>query len=132
MTNFPQTQATIDGSEDIFLLMAPLARGLKDKHLWRVDLGRGGRVLGWEEIVCRNPDTHAIHPKAIFEGAFRRGAERIVLVHNHLDDDLELCDGDHILTGMMAIWGNEVGVSLFDHVIVTQGAWVSFRDQGLL
>jgi len=130
MTN--SLDATIDESQDIFLLMAPHARGLKEKHLWRVDLGWGGRVLGWDKIECPDPDTYVVHPKAVFEGAFGRGADRIVLVHNHLDDGLELQNSDHILTGMMAIWGNDVGVPLFDHVIVTERAWLSFRDLGLL
>lgn len=132
MPNPIGTQVAIEDSQDIFLFMAPSVRGLREKRLWRVDLGSGGRVLGWDEIVCRDPDTYVIHPKAVFEGAFRRGTERIVLVHNHLDDDLKLSDADHILTGMMAIWGEQVGVPLFDHVIMAERSWVSFRDLGLL
>lgn len=132
MTNSTESPAVITESQDVFLLMAARACTLKEKRLWRLDLNRSGRVLGCDDIRCADPDSYVVHPRAIFEGAFKRGAERIVLVHNHLDNGLELSDSDHILTGMMRIWGDQVGIPLFDHVVMTERSWVSFRDQGLI
>lgn len=122
----------IDAAEDIFLLLAAQARGLKEAHLWRVDLDRENRVLGCELIVSRGADTHVIHPRAVFQGAMAVRAAKIVLVHNHVSQELALTDGDYILTEMMALFGDILRIPVYDHVIVTDKAYFSFKEAGLL
>lgn len=122
----------IDAAEDIFLLLAARARGLKEAHLWRVDLDRENRVLGCELIVSRGADTHVIHPGSVFQGAMAVRAAKIVLVHNHASQELALTDGDYILTEMMALFGDLLRIAIYDHVIVTDKAYFSFEEAGLL
>jgi DNA repair protein RadC len=43
-----------------------------------------------------------------------------------------LTDGDHILTEMMAMFGDLLRIAVYDHVIVTDKAFFSFRDAGCL
>ncbi len=123
---------SIDAAEDIFLLLAEQARGLKESHLWRVDLDRANRVLGAELIVSRGADTHVIAPHAVFRGAVAARAAKIVLVHNHASQELTLTDGDHILTEMMAMSGDLLRIPVCDHVILTDKAYFSFKEAGLL
>ena len=122
----------IDAAEDTFLLLAAQARGLKEAHLWRVDLDRENRVLGCELIVSRGADTHVIHPRSVFQGAMAVRAAKIVLVHNHVSQEFALTDGDHILTEMMALFGDLLRVPVYDHVILTDKAYFSFKESGLL
>ena len=122
---------SIDAAEDIFLLLAAQARGLKEAHLWRVDLDQANRVLGCELIVSRGADTHVIHPRSVFRVAIGRAA-KIVLVHNHPSQELALTDGDYILTEMMALFGDLLRIQVHDHVIMTDTAYFSFKAAGLL
>ena len=123
---------SIDAAEDIFLLLAARARDLKEAHLWRADLDRANRVLGCELIVSRGADTHVIHPRSVFRGAVAARAAKIVLVHNHASQELALTEGDHILTEMMAMFGDVLRIPVFDHVILTNQAYFSFKEAGLL
>jgi DNA repair protein RadC len=123
---------SIDAAEDIFLLLAARARGLKEAHLWRVDLDRANHVIGCELIVSRGADTHVIHPVSVFRGAIAARASKVVLVHNHSSQELTLTDGDHILTEMMAMFGDLLRIAVYDHVIVTDKEFFSFRDAGHL
>ena len=123
---------SIDAAEDIFLLLAARARGLKEAHLWRVDLDRENRVLGCELIVSRGADTHIIHPQTVFRGAIAARAVKIVLVNNRVSQDLTLTDGDHILTEMMAMFGDLLRIQVYDHVIITDTTYFSFREGGYL
>ena len=123
---------SIDAAEDIFLLLAARARDLKEAHLWRVDLDRANRVLGCELIVSRGADTHVIHPRSVFRGAVAARAAKIVLVHNHASQELALTEGDHILTEMMAMFGDVLRIPVYDHVILTNQAYFSFKEAGLL
>ena len=128
-------RATIDTAEDVFLLLAAEAAGLKESRLWRVDLDRDNRVLGRELIADHGADTIVIHPRRVFggsRGAVVAGAAKIILVHNHPSQDLARTDEDHILTDLMAIGGAALGVPLHDSVIVTDRAFFSFRDAGYL
>jgi len=123
---------SIDAAEDIFLLLAAQARGLKESHLWRVDLDRANRALGCELIVSRGADTYVIHPRSVFRGAVAARAAKIVLGHNHASQELALTDGDHILTEMMALFGDLLRIPVHDHVIVAGTAYFSFKEAGLL
>ena len=120
----------IDTAEDVFLLLAAEAAGLKESRLWRVDLDRDNRVLGRELIMERGADTIMIHPRRVFRGAVTVGAAKVVLVHNHPSQDLARTDQDHILTDLMAVAGAALGISLHDHVILTDTNFFSFRDAG--
>jgi len=121
---------TIDTAEDVFLLLAAEAAGLKESRLWRVDLDRDNRVIGRELIADHGADTIVISPRRVFRGAITAGAAKVVLVHNHPNQNLERTDQDHILTDLMAIGGAAVGVPLQDHVIITDKEYFSFRDSG--
>ena len=126
-------RATIDTAEDVFLLLAAEAAGLKESHLWRVDLDRDNRVIGRELIADHGADTIVIAPRRVFggsRGAVAAGAAKIILVHNHPKQNLERTDPDHILTDLMAIAGAAVGVPLQDHVIITDKTFFSFRESG--
>ena len=48
------------------------------------------------------------------------------------EQDLALTDGDHILTEMMALFGDLLRIAVYDHVIVTDTAYFSFKEAGLL
>ncbi|MBI5239103.1 MAG: hypothetical protein HY926_01385 [Elusimicrobia bacterium] len=123
---------SIDAAEDVFLLLAARAQALADAHLWRVDLDRMNRVIGCELIVPRGADTHIVHPYAVFRGAVAARAAKVALVHNHPAQNLVLSDGDRILTEMMAIFGDLLRIPVYDHIIVTDKAYFSFNEAGLL
>ena len=65
-------RATIDTPDDVFLLLAAEAAGLKESRLWRVDLDRDNRIIGRELIADRGADTIVIAPRRVFRGS--RGA----------------------------------------------------------
>lgn len=106
--------ATIETAEDAFLLLAPEAAGQTDAKLWRIDLGAQNRVLGRELVADRGADTIMIHPRRVFRGALAAGAAKVVLVHNHPAQDLALTDADRILTDIMAIAGDSIGIPVLD------------------
>ena len=87
----PTDAPTADTVEDVFLLLAAEAAGLKESRLWRVDLDRDNRVLGRELIMERGADTLVIHPRRVFRGALSAGAAKVILVHNLCDEPHKLC-----------------------------------------
>ena len=128
----PAFSRTIETGEDVFLLLAAEAAGLTEAHLWRIDLDAQNRVLGKELIVDRGADTIIIHPRKVFRGALARGAAKVVIATNRPSQDLTLTDEDHILKDLMGLAGDCLGVEVYDHVILADKAFLSFRAAGLL
>lgn len=124
--------ALISAPSDIVMLFAPVLAGQAEAQLWRVDLDADNRVLGRELIMPRGADTIMVHTKRVYRGAVGRGAVRVALIHNHPGQDIARTNSDHILTDLMAMAGDTLGIPLFDHIIMTDGAYFSFREAGLL
>jgi DNA repair protein RadC len=75
--------------------------------------------MGRELIMGRDADTIMIHSRRVFRGALTSGAAQIVLAHNnHLAEDLTRTNLDHILTTIMAMAGDALGLPLYNHVIL--------------
>ncbi len=118
--------------DEVFALVAPLTRTAVHSGLWRLDLDDEGYLLSYDQILERGADTLVVHPRAVFEGAMNRGATQIVLAHNHPWGTLDLHAGDHMLTEIVAAWGELLQVRLLDHIVVTDRERLSYREEGLL
>ena len=123
---------TIETGEDVFLLLAAEAAGLAEAHLWRIDLDAQNRVLGKELIVDRGADTIIIHPRLVFRHALERGAAKVVIATNRPSQNLTLTDSDHILKDLMGMAGDCLGCPVYDHIILADKTFLSFRAAGLL
>lgn len=77
-------------------------------------------------------DTSLAHPREVFRAAVSGGAAFVIVFHNHPSGDPEPSRADHALTLRLARAGVVVGVPLIDHLILADGSYWSFREQGLL
>lgn len=73
-----------------------------------------------------------VHPREVFESAVRHSAAQIILSHNHPSGSLEPSNDDIRLTKRLASAGQILGITLLDHVIVTNTSYVSLRAHGLM
>ncbi len=90
------------------------------------------RVLG-EEVVSEGSLTSSIvHPREVFLPAVRESAGAVVLVHNHPSGDPSPSEDDVAVTRRLAHASELLGIRVLDHVIVGDGAYASFKEQGLL
>jgi DNA repair protein RadC len=54
------------------------------------------------------------------------------LVHNHPSGTLKASQADKQLTEKLKLAGQSLDIKVLDHVIVTQKAYFSFADNGIL
>ena len=71
-------------------------------------------------------------PREIFIEALRSRAVGIILVHNHPSGDPTPSEDDYLLTMRVKEAGELVGIQLLDHVIIGDGAYSSFRKEGII
>jgi DNA repair protein RadC len=95
-------------------------------------LNLGKRLLR-EEVAARGTvDEAPVYVREIVRRALELGATGLVLVHNHPSGDASPSRSDLDLTRRLAAATGTMGVTLFDHMIVTSTGCLSFRAEGLL
>jgi DNA repair protein RadC len=71
-----------------------------------------------------------VNPRDVFRTAVREAAHGIVFVHNHPSGDPTPSKEDLDITRRLREVGDLVGVRVLDHIVVGNGRYVSFVDDG--
>lgn len=89
-------------------------------------------LLG-EDVLTRGTVNGAlISPREIFIQALRRGAVRIVLLHNHPSGDPAPSREDIESTRLIKRAGELLGIGLTDHIIIGDLCYCSLKEMGIL
>lgn len=119
-------------SGEIFASFHERLRGLKKERFLAVLLDGKNRVIR-EDLVSEGILTASlVHPREVFAPAIREAAGGVVLVHNHPSGDPEPSPEDLEVTRRLCAVGELVGIRVLDHVVIGDGAYVSFLERGLL
>ena len=86
-----------------------------------------------DEAQARGTVSHtAVYPREVARRALDLHARAVILVHNHPSGDPAPSRPDTLMTQEVGRALAAIGVALHDHVIVGNGRWFSFRQEGLL
>lgn len=72
-----------------------------------------------------------VHPREVFVPVIEESAAAIILVHNHPSGDPTPSAEDIAITERLREVGELMGVRVLDHVVIGDGRYVSFSDEGL-
>ncbi len=90
-------------------------------------------VLVGDEAQARGTVNHTpVYPREVVRRALELRARSLVLVHNHPGGDPTPSAADVDMTAQIEAAGRVVGVSVYDHVIISAGPCFSFRDSEML
>jgi DNA repair protein RadC len=82
-------------------------------------------------LVSKGSLTAAIiHPRDIFLQVIRYAAAAVIFVHNHPSGDPTPSKEDLEITRRLREVADLIGVRVLDHVVIGQGRYVSFVDDG--
>jgi len=86
-----------------------------------------------DELQGRGTVNHTpLYPREVVRRALELQAAAVILVHNHPSGDPTPSRSDIEMTREVAAAASALGLALHDHVIVGNGRWLSFRQEGLL
>jgi len=112
-------------------LHAELARE-RDECIRCLFLDRKYRLISIDSLVTGTIQRVAVHPRTIVKRALDLNASYLVIAHNHPSGDPKASPEDIQITMILkqSLW--LVDLELIDHVIIGNGAYWSFRQQGWL
>ncbi len=112
-------------------LHAVLARE-RVEHFRILFLDNRNRLLA-DEAQARGTVNHTpVYPREVVKRALELHASAIILVHNHPSGDPTPSGDDLAMTQEIRKAAASLAIVLHDHVVVGNGRWLSFRQEGLL
>lgn len=125
-------RSKISSSADVYHLMKPELMDEPIEHFYILLLNRSNHVIKKVLISKGGTSGTVADPKIIFKHALDSLANSIILVHNHPSGNLKPSEQDCRLTKKLKEVGDNLEVSVLDHIIFTDVAYFSFSDEGLI
>ena len=127
-----EPRAAITDSQRVYDLCWPRLRDQKKETFLVLLLDAKNRVTREVEVSVGSLTASLVHPREVFHEAVRDSAAAVVCVHNHPSGDPTPSVHDIEITRKLAESSKVLGISLLDHVILGEGAYYSFADEGRL
>jgi DNA repair protein RadC len=129
--NFQPPHEIIKNPSSVLPHVSALRR-LQREHTVCLYLNARHELLHQETVAVGGLNYSLLEPRDIFSPALRLPAASLIMVHNHPSGSTEASKEDLAVTRKLVAVGKMLGVTLLDHLIVTQNNYVSLREKGLI
>ena len=127
-----RTDFTLDTPESL-IDYCIACMGAQSNEQFRVIYLDGKFAIVDEQLIAEGTiDQAAVYPRKVMEHALKSKASNLVFVHNHPDGNVTPSEFDKTLTRGLVLAAKTMSISVYDHIIVSQDAHFSFRENDLL
>ena len=95
-------------------------------------MNHAAKVIDKVRISRGGIDQTTADVRSILREALLQRATQIALIHNHPSGNPQPSTNDRQLTQLILKGAQTMNIRLIDHVIVTDGRYYSFTDEGVL
>ncbi len=107
-------------------------RYLSEEH-FRVAILNTKKELEYiETISIGSLDKTIVEPREVFLKSIKRNAHTIILLHNHPSGDPKPSNQDINITKKLVSAGELLGINVIDHIIIGDGKYFSFLEEGIM
>ena len=122
----------ISRPREVYDAVMPYYRGADREILSVLCLDAQNQPNSFNVALIGALNTTRTRPAEILKAAILSNALGLILIHNHPSGELDPSPEDLEFTRAVQRACELVGVDLYDHVIVTDDGFTSFRERGLL
>lgn len=123
---------SIRSSEDVYNLFHPLLCDLPTEEFWVLLLNQASKVIDKVRISRGGIDQTTADVRTILREALLQRATQLILIHNHPSGNPTPSNDDRRLTEAVRKAAQVMNIRVTDHIIVTDGKYYSFNDEGLI
>ena len=123
-------RVTILSSKDVYDCFYPLMCDLPTEEFWVLMLNQASKIIDKVKISAGGLSATAVDVRCILREALIKRASTIVLCHNHPSGNIRPSKEDDLLTRHVAQASECMDIRLVDHIILTDGAFYSYSDEG--
>jgi DNA repair protein RadC len=122
----------VGSSKDAYGYIKPYLIDLSVEVFYIILLNRANKIMGNQLISTGGISGTVVDARLIFKYAIEKLASYIILVHNHPSGNLRPSDADIKLTQNLKSAGKFMEIPVLDHLILSNTAYFSFADEGML
>ena len=122
----------IKSSRDAYQVVAPLVIDLPHEEFWLLLLSKSNKVMGKVKMSTGGLDATVVDVRMVYKKAIEGQAVAIIVCHNHPSGTLRPSPFDVELTKKLKATGDVLGLPMLDHLIIADGGYFSFADEGIL
>jgi len=125
-----EERMTILSSKDVYECFYPLMCDLPTEECWVLLLNQASKVIEKVKIGAGGLNATAVDVRCVLREALLKRASAIALCHNHPSGSIRPSREDDRLTQQVNQASQCMSIRLVDHVILTDGAFYSYADEG--
>ena len=125
-------RVTIKSPVEVSTLLMEEMRHLKKEVFKVILLNTKNHIIKYLNVSVGSLNSSIVHPREVFSEAVKVGCSGMLLVHNHPSGDPEPSREDIETTQRLVNAGNILGIKVLDHVVIGDGRYISFKEQGLM
>lgn len=122
----------ISSSKDAFNVMQPMIGDIQHEEFWVLFLNNSNKVLAKTQISKGGLTATVVDVRLLFKRAVELTSVGLIVCHNHPSGKLQPSNADKQLTQKIKQAGHTLDIKLLDHLIITEKAYFSFADEGIL
>lgn len=105
----------------------------KKKEIFRVVfLNTKNVIISHKDVSQGSLNASIVHPREVFLEAIKKSSHKIILIHNHPSGDPQPSPEDLSITGRLVEAGKIIGIEILDHLVIGDGRYYSFKENGKL
>ena len=125
-----QSRTQLTNAADTYAIMHPVMQDLDHEEFWVLLLNNQARLIKKVRLSMGGITQTAVDVRQILRAALMANATNMVVCHNHPSGSLKPSNDDRHLTDCIKQAANTMNIRLIDHVIITDGDYYSFADNG--
>jgi DNA repair protein RadC len=123
---------TIRSSRDSYDVFKHIMTGLVYEEFHVMYINRANKILKHHKISSGGVTGTVADIRSIYKMGIDLLASGIIVCHNHPSGSLIPSEADNKLTEKIKAAGIIIGISLIDHIIITDNDYYSYADNGLI
>jgi DNA repair protein RadC len=127
-----EKRSKIKFSQDIIAILMPRMRDLKKEVFKVLLLNSQNRVIDIIEVEEGTVNQAKPIVREVYQKALQQFASFIICVHNHPSGNPKPSQEDKEFTRALVKAGEVLLITCLDHIIIGNGAYFSFSDEGLM
>lgn len=126
----PTQKEKITCSRDVYEMFSPLLADIPHEEFWTLLLSQSGSVIDKNRISMGGIDGTYADVRMILREAILKRATQMMVIHNHPSGNPRPSNQDIQLTNNIHAAAKTMNIRMLDHIIVCEGKYYSFADEG--
>jgi len=122
-----EVRPAVHSTAEAAALVMEKLRYEQKEHFRLLLLDTRNQVIAISDVSVGSLDRSIVHPREVFKEAIKRGAAKVIAVHNHPSGDPSPSEEDRAITRRLAEAGELIGIELVDHVVIGDGRYQSVK-----